>query len=478
MTRSRVLAVAGVGAVAALMAFRPRPADYPSAIAREAPFGDSVIETGTLSAARLAVYSAPSGNTQAKILELVPEGTYVHAGDRLIRFDTSALEQDLARERAARQSSGADEQQAINDFKVEQLRLQTDYDSASVRVDSAESALANQVDGQGRLDLAEADAAAADAAKEAAHARKAFEDLKPLLERGFITKAELDRAEQAAAKADTTARLANMRAQTIASYQRPAAIAKARAEVGIAKDTLGRQRDIAAARLQQAQTAVNLAVTRMAQSDARIAALEATIAASTVAAEGPGLVMYRDVFFGADRRKPQVGDTASPNQPLLAVPDTSKLIVETRVREIDVTRVAQGRPATVRIDALPDTAVRATVSLVGALALDDPARTGTRYFPVTVTVDGHDARLRPGMTARVEMPSVTMTRAVVVPLQAVFDRDGERYVVVFADGGWQHRTVSVAAMNETEAAIAAGVRPGERVALVDPDAKRLMQGGS
>lgn len=464
-------ACALVGLIAAT-AFRAKPVEHPSAIAREAPFGDSVVETGTLSAARLAVYGAPAGVTQAKILELVPEGTYVRAGDRLIRFDTSALEQDLARERAARQAAEADQLQAINDFKVQQLRDASDYDSASVRVDSAESALANQVDGQGRLDLAEADAAASDAAREAQRARKAFQDLTPLLERGFITKAELDRAEQAAIHAEAAAKLANMRAQTIASFQRPAAIAKARAEVGIARDTLSRQNEIAAARVQQAQSTVNLAATRIAQSDARIAALNGTIAASTVVADGPGLVMYRDVFFGTERRKPQVGDAAAPNQPLIAVPDTTRLIVETRVREIDVTRVAAGRPALVHLDALPRVAVRATVSLIGALALEDPARTGTRYFPVTVTIDRPDARLRPGMTAQVEMPSTTTAAAIVVPVQAVFEQDGDRYVSVLANGRWQRRSVTIAGVNETEAAIASGIHAGEHVALVDPDAHR------
>jgi HlyD family secretion protein len=263
-----------------------------------------------------------------------------------------------------------------------------------------------------------------------------------------------------------------MRAQTLASFQRPAAIAKARAEAGIARDGLARQRDIARARLQQAQSAVMLAATRVAESEARIAGLDAAIAASTVVAQGPGLVMYRDVFFGSDRRKPQVGDAAAANQPLLAVPDTSKLTVETRVREIDVARIAAGRPALVRVDALPGAAAPATITLVGALALEDPARTGTRYFPVTVTLDRPDPRLRPGMTARVEIPAVTLPHAVVIPLQAVFDRDGERTCIVFDGGRWQRRAVTVAGVNETDAAIGAGLRAGDRVALVDPDAHR------
>jgi hypothetical protein len=178
------------------------------------------------------------------------------------------------------------------------------------------------------------------------------------------------------------------------------------------------------------------------------------------------------VFFGSDRRKPQIGDNVSANQPLLAVPDTTRMIVETRIREIDVTRVSAGGAASVRVDAIPELAAAARIALVGALALEDQARTGTRYFPVTIELDRPDARFRPGMTARVEMPSVSLSRAIVIPVQAVFEHDGDRYCVVLTDGRWRRRAVTVAGVNETEAAIGGGLRPGDRVSLVDPDARR------
>ena len=34
-------------------------------------------------------------------------------------------------------------------------------------------------------------------------------------------------------------------------------------------------------------------------------------------AEVPGIVVYKEVFFGSEQRKPQVGDQVWANQPLL-----------------------------------------------------------------------------------------------------------------------------------------------------------------
>ena len=57
----------------------------------------------------------------------------------------------------------------------------------------------------------------------------------------------------------------------------------------------------------------------------------------------PGIVVYRDVFFGSEQRKPQVGDQVWANQPLLILPDISKMVVETKVRETDIHKIEQNQ---------------------------------------------------------------------------------------------------------------------------------------
>ena len=64
-------------------------------------------------------------------------------------------------------------------------------------------------------------------------------------------------------------------------------------------------------------------------------------------------MVYKDVFFGSEQRKPQVGDQVWANQPLLILPDISKMVVETKVRETDIHKVERNQKVTVRVRGLP-----------------------------------------------------------------------------------------------------------------------------
>ncbi|HEX6324048.1 MAG TPA: efflux RND transporter periplasmic adaptor subunit [Vicinamibacterales bacterium] len=414
----KIAAAAALAAVLLGAAAFMKPRSLPAAaeaVAVRAPFAESLIESGTITAARMALYGAPLGSVPAKIVELVPEGTAVEAGDPLVRLDTTPLEQLLARERAAlarAESELSEHRDAL------QLKVRTE-----------------------RLQLLEADAALAEAERDVARARAAVEDLRPMLVEGFITRPEFDRAGQALLRAEDQRRLAAARRELRASAL-PA----------------GAGQDAAAAAPRAASALVD-------EIRLRIQALQHQIAVSTIVADAPGLVVYREMFFGSERRKPQVGDEALPNQPLLAVPDASALMVETRVREIDLHRVASSQRVTVRVDAYPGLVIDGRIDVVGALAQSDAARAGTRYFPVTVRLDRIDSRLRAGMTAQVRIDLAAIPAAIVVPLEALFEDDEGFYCLVVEDGGVTRRPVSVWARTETHAAIRTGIAAGVRLRL-------------
>lgn len=467
-----VLIAAGL-LVAAVPFLRPSSAVAPAAIVREGPFEELLAESGAIAAANQVTYGAPLGATTWKILEIAPEGARVQAGDVLIRFDTSALEAERVREASAHQAAETERVRASEEAWMEQLRADSDAQSARERLTLAEQALANEVEGQGQVEIAETAGAADEARREAARLRKAYDDLKPLLAEGFMTRAEMEKAEQTATRAESAAALAALRAKAVREFQHPAAIAKSRVEVGTAREAFGHLAGVSRSRLAQARAALALAETHVSEARSRVAAVEAGIAAAVVRAQASGIVMYRDGYFGAERRKPLVGDQVAVNQPLLAVPDPSRLVTEIRVREVDVRKIAVGEKVHVRPDAFPDLDASGAVVSIGALALEDPLRVGARFFPVTVSLDRADSRLVPGLTVRVELPTISLPRVLIVPAAAVAETpDGTAYCVVAGRGSPTHRNVTVLAETEKEAAIRGPIAVGERVLLVDPSARR------
>ena len=468
-TAASIAAFAAVSLVVAAMA-RPAPPAWPSAVARQADFSDSVVEGGTISAAGLMLYGSRIAGGPAKIAEIVREGTLVAPGDLLVRFDAAPYEQELLRETAALQQAEATLSGVREAFRLDQLQSQSDIEKARQQIGFAESELADVNEGTGRIAIAEAEAAAEETARAVAHARRNHEDLKPMRAEGFITQIELERAEQALRLAEEQHRIAKMKHDALAKYGRPASLGRARAELNSARAGLARETEQAGARLAQRRAALALAEAKVREVEARVRILEDKIANAIVRAGASGIVVYRDLFFGSDRRKPQVGDEVWPNQPVIALPDSSRLVVETRIREVDLHKVAASQRVRVRVEAYPDLRLDARVELVGALAQEEDGRAGTKFFPVTVRLLEGDARLRTGMTARVEIEVASMPAAVVIPSQAVFDsaNGAGRYCVVLRNGRPETRPVTVAADDGVLAAVRTGLSAGEIVLLTDP----------
>jgi len=157
------------------------------------------------------------------------------------------------------------------------------------------------------------------------------------------------------------------------------------------------------------------------------------------------------------------------NQPLLILPDISKMVVETRVRETDIHKVERNQHVKVRVDAYPDLRLTGTVTLVGTLAQEEKERRGAKFFGVKVQVNESEPRLRPGMTARVEIEVEERALSVFVPLEAVFDKDGHHVVYPVARRP-RPREVVLGPSNADFVVVEEGLAAGERVLLHDPGA--------
>ncbi|HWB95400.1 MAG TPA: hypothetical protein VG672_01825, partial [Bryobacteraceae bacterium] len=84
--------------------------------------------------------------------------------------------------------------------------------------------------------------------------------------------------------------------------------------------------------------------------------------------------------------------------------------------------------------------------------------------------------LRPGLLADIEITVERIPNALHVPVQAVFDRNGQSTVYVQHGSRFEERPVQVARRSESTMVLSGGVQPGEVVALGDPNAKKTKSG--
>jgi RND family efflux transporter MFP subunit len=439
------------------------------AVVEEGPFEVKIVESGTLEALRSITYSSAIPGSQAKILEIVPEGTHVDVGDILVKFDSQPFADELEQSRAQLAQAEAELIKAREETKLLQIAAQEELTESRDKVRLTELELQSVMEGKGKLAEAESAAQLSQAKRELDKAESSFEDLKPLLSEGFITKLELDRAKQAVDKAREDLELLEIKHSTYIGYTRPAEIEGSRASLANSKESLRQTQRANTFRLSQATATLGLAESKHAELVSRVEQQSQNLEQCEIKATVSGLVIYKEVFFGTEKRKVQVGDQVWPNQPLIMLPDLSQMTVESQVRETDIYKVEKNQQVLISADAYPELTLEGKVDYIGTLAQSDEVRRGGKYFTVTILVEKADPRLRPGMSARVELLVDRLDRAHYVPVEAVFERGGKHYCYVMRGRSPKVQEVLVGPSNENHIVIEQGLDVGDRVMLRDPN---------
>ena len=128
---------------------------------------------------------------------------------------------------------------------------------------------------------------------------------------------------------------------------------------------------------------------------------------------------------------------------LMTVGDLSELLAEVEVAESEVVNLAVGQVCTVRVDALPDTPLSGRVTEIGSSGLKQG---DVVKFRVKVALEKPDPRVKPGMTAKVEITTAEALGVLAVPQQAVQTRwlNAKGKEVTHREGDTsQHETTAV-----------------------------------
>ena len=174
--------------------------------------------------------------------------------------------------------------------------------------------------------------------------------------------------------------------------------------------------------------------------------------------------------FGTARPPFQEGDTVWTGAAIAEIPDLESLRVEFRVDEVDRGRVEEGQETRIRIDAVPDALLSGAVSWLSPIAtLVFNRLPPEKNFPAHSGIDDIDDRLRPGMSATVEIVVQRISDVLVIPNKASTQIDGKPTVFVKDGPGFQRRPIEVSATNGTEIVVASGLEEGDVIALENPE---------
>ncbi|MEK6744093.1 MAG: efflux RND transporter periplasmic adaptor subunit [Nitrospirota bacterium] len=187
-------------------------------------------------------------------------------------------------------------------------------------------------------------------------------------------------------------------------------------------------------------------------------------------------------FAGVVSKKyTEVGELLLPGKQIVTIVDPDRIYVLATIDEVDVGRLRLGLPVSISIDAF------AGERFEGAIRRISPIVSGgkleTRTADVWVYFSRKDARIKPGMSADIEILITTLTEVLSAPSQAIIERDGKKQVYVAEGKGLaagsgtrvRLRPVEAGESNWINTEIKKGLSPGEFI-VTTPEAEGLKTG--
>ncbi len=476
-TRLILAAVIMATGLLAWRALRHDPAAPAPVLTARVETGDIVVEVrtvGELDAADSLVISSTVRGDRGKIIEMIDDGASVETGDILIRLDPSAFEEEVLRlrSRVIELSSIVKAQEHLLEWEKTQAEREIFRAESDLHVAGLELRRLEQ--GEGPKELARLEVDVRKSAEDFEKKQRYLDALNELKERGFSNPAEIEQIEKIIADARQLHDMAEMQFASYRDHLLPVQIEKAKTAVTAAEINLEQIKRGSGYKIGQAMAAFDKSEQELEIARQNLQKAQDELAATVIRAPGPGMVVFAEQMREGGRRKPRIGDQVWQNQPLVYLPNVSRMIVNTQVREIDLHKIDIEKPVSLRVDAYPQLQLTGKVAAIGILAdARESARQSGKYFKVTIAVEQSDPRLRPGMTTRVVILCDTVQNVLTAPVYAVFREDDRFFAYVDVRASFEKREVAVGLQSDHLVQIRSGLSPGDAIALSEPPAPKI-----
>jgi cobalt-zinc-cadmium efflux system membrane fusion protein len=249
-------------------------------------------------------------------------------------------------------------------------------------------------------------------------------------------------------------------------------VGKAKARAELAAEKLARQEKLYQGRVMDMRA---LQETESAVTEAQIALQSAADRIRVLGADPKGqgdtLVIQAPITGRIMSRTTNVGEMASPENPMFTIANLDRVWIEADVYEKDLARVRPGQPVEIRMNAFPDRVFPGRVSSIGDILNPD-----TRTALVRCAVENGGAVLRGEMFVRASIVVGKRGNSVLIPREAVLDDAGKQIVFTpcmecpedkkagtNACGAYDKLEVTLGPPHGRLVEVLAGVQPGTKV---------------
>lgn len=389
----------------------------------------TVTEDGNLESAENTEVKCevPGGST---ILWIIDEGETVKEGDELVRLDESTIEDAFDQQKVLADEAQANKVQAEQNAKAAKIAIE-EYEKGTFKQQEqiAEAniviALENQAGAQNLLE----------------HSRKMFR-------KGFATPLQVKSDEFAVKRSGLELAAAETALKVLQDYTRKKMLTELNATF-----------DAAEAQKRSKEAAVELETKKLKR-------LKTKLAKAVITAPKAGMVIYANERSRYSTVTIELHSAVKEGQAIIRLPDLENMQAKVLVNESKIELLEPDADAELKIG---DRKFEGTVKTIANQPERGNYGSDVKEYAAVVSIDGKidgkADRLKPGMTAEVEILVKEFEDVLTVPVSAVVEQRGKYFCWVKTEGAPDRRPLVVLGTNDRKMAVSDGVKEGDRVIL-------------
>jgi len=433
-------------------------------------FTVTVVEGGTLAAVKeVSVRSEVEGT--ARIISIVPEGSYAKKGDLLVELDSAQAQDQVNQQLINYEKAKFAVEQSQAQLEIAKSTTNSDFIAADLKLTFAKIDRKKYLEGQKQVDMVEASNKVVQARAQLELNQDTYRYSTNLAAKGYETQQKV--------QIDWLTVLGNLNslisasnsALMLAEFDIPKLEQKYDTDVMQAEQEL--QRVVSQNKRKMAQYEADLTsqMNTLALNEAKLERDKKNLAATRIYAPQDGLVVYQvsENRFSSESLI-EGGAIVRNRQELIKLPDLSRMKVTVRIHESHINMISPGLPAYVTLDSAPDVRFAGVVEKVAPLP-DTQARWGNpnlKVYNTDIYITDPLPNVKPGVSAKGEIIVTNISDTLSVPIQAVTTFKGKQVAYVVSGTTSEPRPIETGLFNTKFLEITKGLKQGDRVLLSPP----------
>lgn len=473
--KSRTWLIWGVAVLVCVILFialKPRKAQAIGTFytAKKGDFLISIVEGGTLQAVNeVEIRNEVEGT--ARVIYIVPEGSYVKKGDLLVELDSASAQDQVNQQLIAVEKAQFALIQAEEQLAIQQSVVDSEIRAAELKLQFAQMDLEKWIRMEADQERTKAANEITTISEKLAIEREKADWSEKLEKQGFETKANRDRDLLTVKQTELSYIMSTNAFAMLQQFDLKKKQRTYESAVHEAEEELKRVKHQGTRKVAQFEADVRTQKITLTLSRSKLERDQRNLAAAKIIAPQDGLVVYSvsENRFSSESLIEE-GATVRNRQTLIKLPDISEMKLTVKIHESHINMISAGQPAYIVLDSMPDQRFRGYVSKVGLLP-DTTSRWGNpnlKVYATEILVTDKLPDIKPGVSARAEVIITNLQNVISVPLQAVTTRQGKPVIYLAKGDQTQPVDVQVGLYNTKFIEVTSGLKEGDHILLSPP----------